>query len=67
MPTVKYQKERVKHTVRNMGYNGKDAYPNYIAHVAIEGFEEYQCCPARKLKCLRELYDTSSAVKLNKF
>lgn len=35
-------------------YEGKGAYPNYIAHGVIEGFEEYASMPKDKLKSLRE-------------
>ncbi len=39
-------------------YEGKGAYPNYIAHGVIEGFEEYQDMPAGKMRSIRELVET---------
>ncbi len=35
-------------------YEGKGAYPNYIAHGVIEGFEEHQTMPEERIKSLRE-------------
>jgi hypothetical protein len=35
-------------------YEGKGAYPNYIANGVIEGFEEYARMPEEELKSLRE-------------
>ena len=36
-------------------YEGKGAYPNYVAHGVIEGFEEYGRYPADTIKSLRQL------------
>jgi hypothetical protein len=35
-------------------YEGKGAYPNYIAHGVIEGFEEHANMPANQISSLRE-------------
>lgn len=35
-------------------YEGKGAYPNYIAHGVIEGFEEHERMPAGKINSIRE-------------
>ncbi len=35
-------------------YEGKGAYPNYIAHGVIEGFEEYETMPEEQLNSIRE-------------
>jgi len=35
-------------------YEGKGAYPNYIAHGVIDGFEEYKSMPKDKIKSLQE-------------
>ncbi len=37
-------------------YEGKGAYPNYIAHGVIEGFEEYDYMPEEELNGIREFY-----------
>lgn len=36
-------------------YEGKGAYPNYVANGVIEGFEEHAEMPKEKIKSLREL------------
>lgn len=38
-------------------YEGKGAYPNYIAHGVIEGFEEYDRMPEEKINSLREFVE----------
>lgn len=35
-------------------YEGKGAYPNYIAHGVIEGFEEHEFMPEDKINSIRE-------------
>ncbi len=35
-------------------YEGKGAYPNYIAHGVIEGFEEHETMPEERLNSIRE-------------
>ncbi|MGD9418386.1 MAG: hypothetical protein Q7R22_005535 [Verrucomicrobiota bacterium JB025] len=39
-------------------YEGKGAYPNYIANGVIEGFEEHDRMPAEKLNGIREFVTT---------
>jgi len=39
-------------------YEGKGAYPNYIAHGVIEGFEEYENMPEEKINSIREFTET---------
>lgn len=39
-------------------YEGKGAYPNYIANGVIEGFEEYDRMPEEKINSIRELVET---------
>ena len=38
-------------------YEGKGAYPNYIAHGVIEGFEEHAFMPASKIRSLRDFVE----------
>lgn len=38
-------------------YEGKGAYPNYIAHGVIEGFEEHAFMPAAKIRSLRDFVE----------
>lgn len=38
-------------------YEGKGAYPNYIANGVINGFEEHKNYPETKLKSLKEFYE----------
>jgi hypothetical protein len=39
-------------------YEGKGAYPNYIAHGAIEGFEEHASMPEEKINSIRKFVET---------
>lgn len=39
-------------------YEGKGAYPNYIANGVIQGFEEYDSMPKEKLNSLQEFVNT---------
>lgn len=38
-------------------YEGKGAYPNYIAHGVIEGFEEHAFMPTAKIRSLRDFVE----------
>ncbi len=38
-------------------YEGKGAYPNYIAHGVIEGFEEHMFMPPEKIRSLRDFVE----------
>ena len=45
-------------------YEGKGAYPNYIANGVIEGFEEHlNTMPAGKIRSLREFYQNSELLQ----
>ncbi len=44
-------------------YEGKGAYPNYVAHGVIEGFEEHSDRPANQISSLRQFYEASDLFK----